>query len=71
MALMRKFDRLLCSLAEAMAVNRGHDETDGRLFYDEAERFLKLYQVRSGHLPDDWIEVVDCFPMLLQGIRAV
>jgi len=68
---MRKYDRLLCSLAEAMAVNRGYDEPDGRLFYDEAERFLKLFQVRAGHLPDDWIEVEDRFPGLLQGIRAV
>jgi hypothetical protein len=68
---MRKFDRLLCSLAEAMAVNREHDETDGRLFYDEAERFLKLFQAHTGHLPDDWIEVDDRFPGVLRGIRAV
>lgn len=59
---MRKYDRLLWSLAEAMAVNRGHDEMDARLVADEAERFLRLFQVHAGHLPDDWIEVSDRFP---------
>ena len=68
---MRKRDRLLCSLAEAMAVNRDHDETDARLFYDEAERYLRLFEVSTGHLPDDWIEVSDRFPGLLKGIHAV
>jgi hypothetical protein len=68
---MHKYGKLLCSLAEAMAVNRGHDETDSRLFYDEAERFLKLFQARTGHLPDDWIEVEDLFPDVLKGIRIV
>ncbi len=42
---MRKRDRLLCSLADAMAVNRGLDEIDGRLFYDEADRFLRLFEL--------------------------
>src|SRR5262249_38249753 len=68
---MRKRDRLLCSLADAMAVNRGHDEVDGRLFYDEGDRFLRVFEVQAGYLPDDWIEVADRFPGILQGIRAV
>jgi hypothetical protein len=68
---MGKRDEMLCSLAEAMAVNRGHNEIDARLFYDEADRFLKLFELRVGHLPDDWIEVADRFPGILEGIRAV
>jgi hypothetical protein len=68
---MRKYDRMLCSLADAMAVCRGLDETDSRLLYDEADRFMRLFQVLVGRLPDDWIEVADRFPGILQGIRAV
>jgi hypothetical protein len=72
---LSKYDSMLCSLAEAMAVNRGYDEIDAiraeKLFYDEAERFLKLFQVRFGRLPYDWIEVEDHFPGLLKGVRAV
>ena len=69
---MRKYDRMLCDLAEAMALNRGYDSPlDARLFYDEAERFLRLFQVREGHLPEDWSEVADRFPGVLEGMRAV
>ena len=71
MLTMNKYDRMLWSLAEAMAANRGYEEWDARLFCDEAERFLRLFQARAGRLPDDWIEVADLFPGLLEGIRAV
>jgi len=67
---MNKYDRMLCDLAEAMALNRGYDELGARLFYDEAERFLRRFQELEGHLPDEWIEVANRFPGVLKGIRS-
>jgi hypothetical protein len=68
---LKYYDRMLCSLAEAMALNRGRQEHEARLFYDEADRFLRLFVEREGRLPEVCIEVEDRFPGLFKGIHAV
>jgi hypothetical protein len=59
------------TVAEAIAIIREYEETARDLFYDEAERWLRRFAALTGHLPDDWIEVVELFPGVLTGIRLV